>query len=459
MNYKEKIMFISKKESDIKNLSNQLKEICNVEYLTRKYLDNYLLIANNETEYYFGVIIGNIIATGMHYDIKWVDTNKNLQELNNVCICKCYFNEEISNNDLLSGVMKRFSKRLSNAIYCIPVISKIASNNMCFEVYANFTNVFINKLDDTCFNEIVYCSSKTLRDIKNFADSYVLPKRIKEKGISIDYIECFDFVGNVVLTNLQNKEKENKKLYEYYDNSSYITGLYHPEGLNIAPKPQDSNVITGTNLERDYYISNYSYNLAEINPAKLEKCGVGIVITAKYSTYYEEQYMLTDAARKNYELIVACNIYDDDSRDITNAYRKLTEIPQNFEMIDISSVTSNVKTLSDTLLVVETNVTVERKVNEKMYNDKNTVYDSLYKYAQHKNSEFSFTIVDYYEVIDMNILLHYTNSSKFYETFEIPIGFRFEDGLVHLRKNIYDDTESEWINYTDISEVKAFFIH
>lgn len=433
MDYREKIMFVGKNENQIKTLCCRLKEIYHESYTTRKYLDYHLLIANSTRSYYLGLIPGSILATLMNYELKFMDINDEMKYVNDICVCKFYVEKETA--DVKNLVMK-FKSGLSEKISG-SVVEKYVPSEHVYEIYIkpiDFLRAYIDSkisfnLSD-CYGKILYTLDKILEKIKSYVNSYMLSEDYTANSDLFEKICCYDFYGNVVFQNIIEEHMGKVNLIDYFNNSAVALGIRHPEGSNLSPKEDEKSDYT----TEKYFRGGSRYWASMIKSAKmspLEKLRTGIKQVREYTTHFEEECGLTEKINKRTDLL-------------------------SFELDDEIAVSYEVEILADNKLIVTSKVSGERKVKGEKLCSKPTVYDALYQNKDYTDGKFTFTVTDYYEIIDLNLLLHYTDASKYYETYKIPVGFRFENGLERVleSKQVIDDMDPDWICYEDISEVK-----
>lgn len=443
---KSRVVFIGEGKKGIESLHETLSLICCFPCMLEEYLEHKIIVVNNDLDYKTALIVGNMFAFNNSYDVKWVSKYGLAMPINEFCICritlKCF-------NEHASAEVEYFVSSMAKSIN-IPVNFKLNEIKQ-YEIYINFSDIFSDiRGCSVDYNYIVTIAGLKLDYVKSFIDSYLNERDYKECFDSIDVI---DFSGNIVLTKTQNEIKKLEKLHKYFIESSLCTGLVSPNGNNIAAKITCSDIDLFDN--GDYYLCDYSYNLNsfetnidnkkaiinaylnslyEIIPNDIKvdkKSNNRVVVTTKCKCFYEEYY------NRNIDKVV------------------VVPIPSKFIVEDSLEIVTFINIVSNKKLVVTSNVNVKRHVINKRKCNAITIIDKLFGRFDYDENEFSFTYKDYYEIIDMNLLLHYTDRSAYYETYQIPIWFKFEDGLdsVMSTRIIYAQSNPERIVYDNISKV------
>lgn len=417
MNYNEKVLLVSKSEKEIGTIRAEFLRCMKIGCGIKKCLDYYLLYVYNKSDYRLGLIYANHLANPHHIkNTKYVDVQGNLVELDKFSICQVKVlrgNEEV--------LLQKLKKELSKGLGLNVSMKQIPDSNHCYEFSARFCQLFSDLSDGygkyaMSFQECIYKHSflgvnvymnNLEHTINEFIQEYMLDEDEKE----VFSIKCFDMFGEEILTNKQQEKKIQDNLKTYLEKSSLCIGVKYPEGPNIAPKYEEK--------EGDYLRSNgcaKSYFLKTFDFGKTKSISNGIAGILNCSTHLEEEY-----TRIQNEVGAPFFVMED---ELTISYK--------------------VVMLDETKLKVASHVTVNRIVDKERLSNIPSIYEELYQNATYKNCTFEFDVKDYYEIIDLQLLLHCTDSSKCYETYKIPIGFKFEDGLnVALEEpKVYYDMES-----------------
>lgn len=128
----------------------------------------------------------------------------------------------------------------------------------------------------------------------------------------------------------------------------------------------------------------------------------------------------------------------------------------DFSLDDEIKISTNIKHLSDMEIVVISNVELFRKATNQKLCDLPTVYDKLFKSDDYSNCSHYFTIKDYYKIINFNLLLHYTDASKYYEIFEVPVDFNFDEPNSIINSSFISN---DYFGYYDVSEVIEMLVN
>lgn len=413
----QKNVFIGKSGKGIEKLHKEISKICKGAYLT-DYLGQKLIAVYDEVDYRVATIVGNYIASKNQYDVKWVDSDGKVYKKDKFCIC------QIPKSFLSDYEVEEFTKNLSKTIN-VPIIYKLNSREQfyvtepIYEININLLDIFSDESSkEFGYDKILEVVDLKLNQIKSYANEWFKTKNQQSYTI-------IDFNGEVIETKCQNEHLVMLALKEYFLSSSLRFGIFHPEGLNLSPKPNEEDY-DEDNAE-EFWVNSYKYGLDNIDEFDLKKINEkSILQDIIYKFHYFESY----------------------------GVNKFGDIRKSFGFNDEVKVSYGINILSDTKLRVVAKVSGTRKTEGKKLTKSKIVYDELLKGSKYEDCKYEFSVTDYYEIIDFNMLLHYTDASKFYEVYEIPVGFKFEDGnLDKLKKVVYDDGNSNWINYSNISEV------
>lgn len=441
-----KVVFIGESKKGIESLHERLSLVCNFPCKLGSYLDYNVIIVNNELDYKAALIIGNLFANNGSYDVKWVNEYGLAMPINEFCICKI---TPKSSAKHVKAEVEYFISNMSEKIN-MPLTYKYNVEQK-YEIYIKLSDILSDARGCSVdYNYILTIAGLKLDYIKSFVDSY-LNNRDSEKYF--DRIEVIDFDGKVVPTKLQKEFKRLEELSKYFENSALCMGLYFPGGNNIAPKKTSYDISLFDN--NDYYLCDYDYG---VNSFEYSIDNKKAIIDAYLNSLYEiiPNDIKNDKEESNkISLTTKCQILYKEYYRVNRNKLRLDPEPKIFKVEDSLNISTSIEITNDKKLVVTSNANVKRKVENERRSNCITIIDKMFGVHDYTDNEFSFTSTDYYEIIDLNLLLHYTEASKYYEIYRIPIGFKFEDGLdsVISTRIIYDKNNPERIAYDDISKV------
>lgn len=420
----EKVMFIGKNEKEIKELCTMLNEMFGITYTTKKQLDTHLIVAKNNFDYELGIVAANLLATVKEYNVNWLDIDDTAKKLNKTLIF--YFHVKKNKEAEMLQKIFEFKRDFELATSITLYTNYFPSAASCF-VYIKLTDLFLGFTKDNIhllnIGNVIKTCNKVLEKIIEFSNTYSLPEELK--------ISSFDFKGKPIVTKKEIEIKKMEKLKQYFYISTLYLGLKDPLGCNLLPKSNeiDEDVFGNLYLEP---LAKYDC-ISNIPNLVNEESGIRLDLTI-YTNYIEIETKIKNR----------------------NEY-----LEQKIEITDILHVDCKIEILDDTKLIVKSDVVIERIVSGDKILKQPAVYDALLKNSDYITTKFNFSITDYFEIIDLNLLLHYTDASKSYETYHIPIGFDFTYGIEKLKMNsmVYaDEEDEEWFDYNDISEVKKYLL-
>ncbi len=408
MSVESRVVFVGKSELGIEDLYLDLLKICNFCEI-EDYFDEKVIKVKPGNDYRLAAAYGNIFAVSKDYDVKWVDLDGRAKETNDFCICRI---SRSYLSDYPGDEVEEFTKNLSKVLN-IPLSYKFDFNSSSkYEIHI--------KLSDIVLDAPIFMYNKKINlifeKLKKFVDDY-----LRKNNYMYCAIEIVDLDMHILHTNYQEEYLKMLSLREYFLSSSLHLGLFHPEGKNISPKPDKKYFEDETGV----HIGAYSYGIIDFTNGKLEKEENGVSSNNNYVFYCKEEYD-----------------------------REGEKKDRSFKFTDSMVADYNIEFLSDNKLIVTTKATCKRLVEGKKFGTTKRVYDELLKNSKYQDCEYSFEVIDIYEIIDVNLMIHYTDISKYYEVYEIPVGFKFEDGLKSVIKSrVYDDCSDDYICHNDISEV------
>lgn len=222
--------------------------------------------------------------------------------------------------------------------------------------------------------------------------------------------------GTLIRTEKEEK-KEESSLKSYFNESMFVDGLLRPEGSNIAPKTDtDQDLTTG-----------YKYNSCRFGARDFDISSVGIYdltesIQGTFLIYEEKDY----------------NHYWNNEKDEQTSCKSIMP----FTMLDNGSFESKVTIQDGETVVVNTSVNVIRNIVGCNFDGK-SVRDGLFSGLAHEDCRGNFELNEYYKTISNRTrLLHYSESSGFFEVYELPNGWVVEDGISKLEyPKVFDDVD------------------
>lgn len=438
---KEKVVLISKTKEKLEKIREDLYEDFGIVATTKEKAGNYFLSVNTLFEYQIAVVYIRLKNYDLSFTDAFVDMSgkKGYMAGSYAYFFVRYF---IPKQYVDSKEAKELLIHLKDIITaetgcCVHFADTPIDSELC-NLYGLFPQIFedFKKTLDKKVSLQEAIVSFIIKEIPRISNSVREAIAIFEnsdtyKGMKeFFYVSrCIDFWGNEIDTKSQAKKERLFDLYlEYVSKRATIeVGSAHPEGFNLSPKEDEDKYY---NENAEYWRSESGYNKEYIayEDGEIKECEKGLVKKSAWVTNYHES--------------------------ATPNSKERTIFDKEFAMRDTVTSIHRVEICDNSMLKVTSFVEGERVVQGKKLCTLPTVYDALYQNKKYENGKFNFTVTDYYEIISLNKLLHYTDASKFYEVIEIPVDFSFEHGLKGLESKIYDDGVKGWICYQDISEVK-----
>ena len=232
--------------------------------------------------------------------------------------------------------------------------------------------------------------------------------------------------GTLIKTE-EEKVKEESNLKSYFNESMFVDGLLRPEGSNIAPKTD-----TEQDLTTGYKYSSSRLGTREFDISSVDVYDLEEIIQGTFINFEEKEY----------------NYYWNNEKE-EHTYCK-SVMP--FTMLDNGSFESKVD-IGGEEITVSTKVNVVRNVVGVNFDGK-SVRDGLFPELAHEDCRGTFELNEYYKTISNRTrLLHYSNSSDFFEVYELPSGWIVGDGVSKLKSpKVFDDLDFDK-NDKDLEEI------
>lgn len=437
---KQKVVLISEAKKELEKIRNDLKEDFGIVATIEEKAGKQLLSVDSLFEYQIAVVYIRVKKYQLHFSDIFVDkTGKKgyLAHSNIYFFAKYYIPKEYIKSEVAAELLEELKRYIKTETNYYPQYSVATLNSEECNLFGHFSLIFENfkktlgkdaTLQDAIVSFIINEVPRISNSVQNAVALFEESDKYKGKEEFFRVQNCLDFWGAKIQTKSQaNKERLNMLYREYVSKKATIeVGSLYPEGWNLSPKEEIQS-----DEKDEYWRSESSYRKENVTfeDEEIKENEKGLVGKSNWVTFYRE----SAKPSKNTSSI----------------------LEKEFRMQDTVNVTHRLKICSNSLLKVISYVEGERVVQGKKLCPTPTVYDALYQNKNYQNGKFNFTVTDYYEIISLNKLLHYTDASKFYEVIEIPLEFSFEDGLQGLKSRVFDDGDKEWICYQDISEVKA----
>ena len=269
------------------------------------------------------------------------------------------------------------------------------------------------------------------RDIKikyNNGDNaieFLIETQFGEYELLKDSCRRFDYLTkNSPFTKTRFLEKDGKLIAEpkeekstmesYLEKSMFLDGLFRPNGANIAPKTDTSqDLTTGYKYRTSKYgIRNFESNFTEFNDTSSMVEGNFVVYEEKKYSYYFD-----DKTRKQIDISI-----------------------QPFIMLDNGVFTTSISIENNEKIMVKTYIELVRNIVGYNFDGK-SVRDGLFNNFEHKDCRGNLEINEYYQIIaNRTRLLHYSESSDFFEVYELPENWQTTDGISNLEyPKVFDD--------------------
>lgn len=262
-------------------------------------------------------------------------------------------------------------------------------------------------------------------DNKENAIEFLIETQFGEYELLKDSCRRFDYLTkNSPFTKTRFLEKDGKLIAEpkeekstmesYLEKSMFLDGLFRPDGANIAPKTDTSQDFkTGYKYRTSKYgIRNFESNFTEFNDTSSMVEGNFVVYEEKKYSYYFD-----DKTRKQIDISI-----------------------QPFIMLDNGTFTTSISIENNEKIMVKTYIELVRNIVGYNFDGK-SVRDGLFNNFEHKDCRGNLEINEYYQIIaNRTRLLHYSESSDFFEVYELPENWQITDGISNLEyPKVFDD--------------------
>lgn len=221
-------------------------------------------------------------------------------------------------------------------------------------------------------------------------------------------------------TLIKNKEKQKKEetnFKSYFIESMFLDGLLRPEGSNIAPKTDtDPDSTTG-----------YKYNSSRYGTRSFD---TSFVSTDDLTENLKGTFLVYEEKDYNY-------YWNNEKEQKTPCKSKM-----RFTMLDNGSFESVVNIHDSETVSINTSINLIRNVVGYNFDGK-SVRDGLFKDFAHEDGRKNFKLTEYFKKIANGTrLLHYSDSSDFFEVYDLPSGWNIIDGISNLGyPKVFDDIE------------------
>ena len=269
------------------------------------------------------------------------------------------------------------------------------------------------------------------RDIKikyNNGDNaieFLIETQFGEYELLKDSCRRFDYLTkNSPFTKTRFLEKDGKLIAEpkeekstmesYLEKSMFLDGLFRPNGANIAPKTDTSQDLT----------TGYKYRTSKYGVRNFESI----------STNFDDVHGMSEGTFVVYEKKDYSYYWD-------NKTNKQTDITvQPFIMLDNGTFTTSISIENNEKIMVKTYIELVRNIVGYNFDGK-SVRDGLFNNFEHKDCRGNLEINEYYQIIaNRTRLLHYSESSDFFEVYELPENWQTTDGISNLEyPKVFDD--------------------
>ncbi len=406
-----KTVFLCKSKEEAKLLSNKLK----LEGLENEVIDSNFTdygIQVNQDDYIKCLEIGTKIAKKEKYStVYWVNQYDELNRLGFIPVAY-YILPKNKGCRVASGVSK-FSIYEDKDIqyffkYLKDFLDVYLKGSHDYQIKYNRADNAIEVLFETGYDQ----HSKIVEACKIFNSH--------QEDIFCETVVYLEKNGKLIETPEKEKEENKRKgLNSYLYNSLFFEGLFHPEGNNISPKSDDEE---NENDFSGYKCSMSGYGVNEFDVKSISSIGdQEKLINGTFIAYLDKEYGY---------------YWDNLKKEPTNL-----ETKKIFSMIDNGEFETSIKLVSSTELNVNTKASIVRNVIGYNY-DESTVRDGFFGNNNHKDSRFGFSINEYFKIISNNRLLHYSDASSLLEIYDMPEGFKLEDGF-DINKAIYSNVYNE----------------
>lgn len=264
-------------------------------------------------------------------------------------------------------------------------------------------------------------------DNKENAIEFLIETQFGEYELLKDSCRRFDYLTkNSPFTKTRFLEKDGKLIAEpketkekstmesYLEKSMFLDGLFRPDGANIAPKTDTSQDLT----------TGYKYRTSKYGIRNFESI----------STNFDDVHGMSEGTFVVYEKKDYSYYWD-------NKTNKQTDITvQPFIMLDNGTFTTSISIENNEKIMVKTYIELVRNIVGYNFDGK-SVRDGLFNNFEHKDCRGNLEINEYYQIIaNRTRLLHYSESSDFFEVYELPENWQITDGISNLEyPKVFDD--------------------
>ena len=242
-----------------------------------------------------------------------------------------------------------------------------------------------------------------------------------------------DITGKLI-----NKENEEKRIADniesYVMKSCGIVGMLHPEESNIARKTPE--------YEPDYSKSGYVHRGRSYG-------------ADKFDIYFDHDYYDKIEGHTNIykgeAVLNESKHYDYYDRSINN-FRNLNIFDYTYKLKDNVTFRANV-IINEYGCFVENSMKVIRNVFGYDFTNE-SIRDGVFFGTKHTDDTTIYAYRDeYIKIANGSRLLHFTNQSEFFEVYELPENWKYEDGIDKLDcPKVFDDYKFD-NNDKDLDEI------
>lgn len=275
--------------------------------------------------------------------------------------------------------------------------------------------IMINSNDTSKHDEVVEA-------IKHLIE-YKYCKFFKRCYASEDY-------GKILVPPVEKKEFPYQNLYH---KTMFMDGMFYPMGSNIAPKGDYENDIE----ESGYWISTHSFGGQDFNLNPTEDGRLQGSIELYEKMEFNSKW---DA--------------------VNNKSIRINRTEST--LVDKVTFSANIECLSADECVITTDFVIKRKADvfprlpfNQKYPTKKSVRNGIFIYPL-ENGEYIGTYTErFVKIANGTRLLHFSDQSPFFEVFEIPEDFSFEDFKAEEFPKVFDDTTFDKDD-KDMSEIMKY---
>lgn len=407
MNYYEKAVLVGTNKKELEEFQERLKGF-GILAKRKKYSNHYFLTVGCESDYNIALIYANQVYKQSLFDVKWISVDNKIKELNKFEICQVEIpceNQELPETKIFVEALKeKLKKKLSFPVF---MEKEDANGYTRYKYHVNYHHLrgdYIKKFrpkswfvdervyEISCFVLPLYVK-KVISAVDMFekSDVYKNNSHILCKA-RLNSIECLDFYGSHIQTKSSRKEEENINLHNFVVQSAITKGIWEPYEMNIAPKSKEQNC--EYYIETPYLISSQTHEIKK-----------GIAVVEMYKSCFGGWEYLAKEFGKG-----------------------IVPVELDYTL----TVLHEVKIVSNTKLVVKSHVILNQEIDAEQM-----PFDEYYQKTVSLDGDFEFTVTDTYEILGFNSLVHTTDASKYYEIYDIPVGYKFEDGLYGFDPKLY----------------------